>query len=145
MILRTYTRVFTPDLHAALPLYQHLVGRAPDFHVTAGAVEVVALGNFLIIAGADAAPAAVRSSHGTIVVDNLDDTQRFLETAGAVITQPNTTGPTGHSVHARHPDGTTFEGTVTLTSIRTDVLHSFTTMGSFLPFSGSGPWVSGTK
>jgi len=109
MILKTYTRVFTTDLNASLPLYQHLVGREPDYHVTAGTVDVVALGNFLIIAGSDEKLATVRSSHGTIVVDNLEDTQRFLETAGAVITQPYTKGPTGHSVHARNPDGNTFE------------------------------------
>ncbi len=86
MILKTYTRVFTTDFNASLPVYQQLVGREPDYHVTYGALDIAALGAFLIIAGPDEALAPVRSSHVTIVVDDLEDTQRFLETAGAVIT-----------------------------------------------------------
>lgn len=53
--------------------------------------------------------APTRSSIGTIVVDNLEEIQRLVEKAGAVITQPVTQGPTGVSIHARHPDGNTFE------------------------------------
>lgn len=180
MILKTYTRVFTHDSDAALPLYRQLVGHEPDFNVAAGSLHVVAIGTFLIIAGTDEAMAPIRSSIGTIVVDNLEETQRFLENADAVITQPCkrpfasdspalvvngfgpardacqgrksrkradtagssspsqsplylprfvsfsqslrvrenlsrwnlqpiTQGPTGASVHARHPDGNTFE------------------------------------
>ncbi len=109
MILKTYTRVFANNMDAALPLYRQLVSHEPDFRVTYGKLEVAAIGNFLIIAGPDEALTPVRSSHGTIVVDDLEGTQQFLEGAGATITQPFTEGPTGASVHARHPDGNTFE------------------------------------
>ncbi len=96
-------------MDASLPVYRQFVGHEPDFHVTYGALGVAAIGNFLVIAGPDEALAPVRGSHGTIVVDDLEDTQRFLEGVGATITQPYTEGPTGASVHARHPDDNTFE------------------------------------
>ena len=109
MLLKVYTRVFTNDIRVSLPLYKQIVNSEPDFDVTYGKLKVVAIGNFLIIAGPEEALAPVRSSQGTIVVDNLKETGQFLEQVGAVILQEVTQGPTGESIHARHPDGNTFE------------------------------------
>jgi len=109
MILKTYARVFTTDLAAALPLYQQLVGREPDLQFAFGEWELVALGDLLLIGGTTEALAPIRGSHGPLVVDDLVATQHQLTQAGAVITQPISPTPTGTMLYARHADGTVME------------------------------------
>ena len=109
MILKTYARVFTNDLAISLPLFQQLVGREPDMRFVFGEWEIVAIGDLLLVAGTDEALAPIRNSYGPLIVDNLEATRQQLEQAGAVITQPISTSPTGTMLYARHPDGTSME------------------------------------
>jgi hypothetical protein len=109
MILKTYARVFTPNLETSLSLFQQLIGREPDIRFTYGNWEIAAIGDFLLVAGDEESLAPIRNSHGPVIVDSLAHTQQLLEKAGAVITQPATAVPTGTMLYAQHPDGTNME------------------------------------
>jgi len=105
MILKTYARVFTHDMAVTLPLFEQLVGCPPDIRFTFGEWEIVALGDFLLVAGTEAALAPIRDSYGPVVVDDLAATLYLLEQAGAVITTAPVEVPTGTMLYARHPGG----------------------------------------
>lgn len=109
MILKTYCRVLVSDMSTTLPLFQRLVGREPDIHVTMGGWEIVALGDLLLMAGSEEALAPIRDLLGPLIVDDLAATQQLLEEEGAVITKAAEPGPTGTLLFARHPDGTHME------------------------------------
>jgi predicted enzyme related to lactoylglutathione lyase len=109
MILKTYARVFTQDLPSALALFEQLIGREPDIRFTFNDWEIVAIGDILLVGGTEESLAPIRGSQGPLIVTDLGETQRLLEQAGAIITQPPVPTPTGMMLYARHPDGNSVE------------------------------------
>jgi hypothetical protein len=111
MILKTYTRVVTSRLDDSLIPLKHLVGREPDLRIPLPdvGVEIVAIGDFFIIAGAAEAIASFRNVLGPVIVDDLEETQALLEQSGAEITAPISKVSTGRLLFSRNPDGVVIE------------------------------------
>ncbi|MEV6808707.1 VOC family protein [Streptomyces sp. NPDC017248] len=108
-ILKTYARLWSDDLDRALPLLRRLTGREPDLRLRFHAVELAAIGDFLVIAGPAAERATYAHASATVVVDDLDALETALRSAGATVTTPLTPGPTGRFLYARHADGAEIE------------------------------------
>ncbi|WP_225826261.1 VOC family protein [Streptomyces naphthomycinicus] len=108
-ILKTYARLWSDDLDRALPLLRRLTGAEPDLRLAFQAVELAAVGDFLVIAGPAEERAKYAHASATVVVDDLDALQETLRSAGATITTPPAPSPTGRFLYARHADGTEIE------------------------------------
>ncbi|MBN6039459.1 VOC family protein [Amycolatopsis sp. 195334CR] len=108
-IRKTYARLWAEDLDEALPLLRELTGAEPDLRLAFHAVELAAIGDFLVIAGPERERAKYAHASATVVVADLDALQRTLAAAGATITTPETAGPTGRFLYARHRDGAEVE------------------------------------
>ncbi|QFU90597.1 VOC family protein [Amycolatopsis sp. YIM 10] len=108
-IRRTYARLWAEHLDEALPLLRQLTGAEPGLRLAFHGVELAAIGDFLVIAGPEHERAKYAHATATVVVDDLDQLQRTLAAAGATITTPETAGPTGRFLYARHRDGAEVE------------------------------------
>ncbi|MEU3960910.1 VOC family protein [Streptomyces buecherae] len=108
-ILKTYARLWTDSLDGALPLLRELTGAEPDLRLGFEAVELAAIGDFLVIAGPAEERAKYAHASATVVVDDLDACQATLTAAGATLTTPLAAGPTGRFLYARHADGAEVE------------------------------------
>ncbi|MFC4561611.1 hypothetical protein ACFO4E_07065 [Nocardiopsis mangrovi] len=104
-ILKTYARLWADDLDTALPLLRTLTGREPDLRLGFEAVELAAIGDFLVIAGAPEARARYANASATVVVSDLDGAARDLAADGGEVTVPEAAGPTGRFLYARHRGG----------------------------------------
>jgi hypothetical protein len=111
MILKTYTRVITNNLEASLNPLKMLVGREPDICIPLPdiAVELVAIGDFLIIAGPKDSIKSFRDVLGPVIVDDLEATQTMLEQSGAEIYSPIREVSTGRLLFSRTLDGVVIE------------------------------------
>ncbi len=72
-------------------------------------MDLIGIGDVLIVGGSDEALAPVLGSHGPLIVENIDETKAAVERLGAEITQPIFSSPTGRAFFARHADGTEVE------------------------------------
>ncbi len=108
-ILKTYARLWADSLDDALPLLRELTGAEPDLRLGFEAVELAAVGDFLVIAGPAEERAKYAHASATVVVTDLDACQATLTAAGATLTTPLTAGPTGRFLYARHADGAEVE------------------------------------
>ncbi|MFT2018908.1 VOC family protein [Streptomyces sp. 796.1] len=108
-ILKTYARLWTDDLDRALPLLRELTGAEPDLRLGFEAVELAAIGDFLVIAGPADERAKYAHASATVVVADLDACRATLAAAGATLTTPVTPSPTGRFLYARHADGAEIE------------------------------------
>lgn len=108
-ILNTSARLYVDDLDRALSLLAELTGTTPYNRFSYGALELAAIGDFLVIAGSPEALAPYRDTQATVVVDNLDDAQRVLSAHGAELVHGPNEVPTGRSLTARHADGAVIE------------------------------------
>ncbi|WEV25177.1 VOC family protein [Streptomyces sp. 71268] len=108
-ILKTYARLWTDSLDDALPLLRELTGAEPDLRLGFEAVELAAVGDFLVIAGPADERAKYAHASATVVVADLDACQATLTAAGATLTTPLASGPTGRFLYARHADGAEVE------------------------------------
>ncbi|MFE7455123.1 VOC family protein [Streptomyces griseus] len=108
-LLKTYARLWTDDLDRTLPLLEELTGEQPHLRLAFEEIALATIGDFLVIAG----PAEERARYGhasaTVVVDDLAALQATLRSAGATITTPETGGPTGRYLYARHVGGAEIE------------------------------------
>ncbi|WP_434741545.1 hypothetical protein [Micromonospora sp. SH-82] len=108
-ILKTYARLWVDDLDASLPLLRSLVGTEPDLRFGFDAVELAAIGDFLVIAGPPAERARYANASATVVVDDLDRVVAEVTARGGEITTPEAASPTGRFLYARHPGGAEVE------------------------------------
>ncbi|WP_406144648.1 VOC family protein [Streptomyces sp. NBC_01012] len=108
-ILKTYARLWTDDLDQALPLLVELTGAQPELRLAFESVELAAVGDFLVIAGPADERAKYAHASATVVVEDLDALAATLKAAGATITTPMASGPTGRFLYARHADGSEVE------------------------------------
>ncbi|WP_067967896.1 VOC family protein [Nocardiopsis trehalosi] len=108
-ILKTYARLWADEVDASLALLRELTGAEPDLRFAFGSIELAAIGDFLVIAGPPAERARYSHASATVVVDDLDALTRVLAAAGAEITAPETAGPTGRFLYARHRGGAEVE------------------------------------
>lgn len=111
MILKTHARLFTTNMDESLTLLQSLVGRGPDyrFQMKEAGIEIAGLGDFCVVAGTLQNLQPFRSSHGPLVVDDLEQTKGILLERGAKITKPDAESETGRYFYAVHPDGSEVE------------------------------------
>ncbi len=111
MILKTYFRVFTEDAEQSLQLLMELTGKGADirFSMPDLGLEIIAVGDFCIVAGAKDAIDPLRPMQGPLVVDDLDAVTASLLRHGAVITKPADESPSGRYLFARHADGLNVE------------------------------------
>ncbi|MFF9321473.1 VOC family protein [Streptomyces sp. NPDC014735] len=86
-----------------------LLGTGPDLRFAFKDTELAAIGDFLVIAGPPAERARYTHASATVIVDDLDEVTTALLGAGAAITTPESTGPTGRFLYARHPGGPEIE------------------------------------
>jgi len=111
MILKTYTRIVTSNLEDSLKPLKMLVGREPDLRIPLPeiGVELVAIGDFFIIAGSTDAIAPFRNVLGPVIVDDLETTQAMLEKGGAESTTPISKVSTGRLLFSHHLGGIVIE------------------------------------
>lgn len=111
MILKTYTRIVTTKLDDSLKPLKLLVGREPDLRIPLPdiGVELVAIGDFFLIAGSADAIAPFRNILGPVIVDDLDATQTQLEQSGTEIMASSRDVSTGRLVFSRDPGGIIIE------------------------------------
>ncbi len=107
MILKTYMRIFTEDVEQSLPLLVDLTGKQPDlrFSMPQQGLEIIAVGDFCLVAGAREVIDPIRSLQGPLVVDDLDAVTATLLKHGCVITKSEEVSPSGRYLFARHADG----------------------------------------
>lgn len=108
-ILKTYARLFVADLDTALPVYESIVGAPADLRFGFEQVEIAAVGDFLLIAGAPEDTDRYRSTVGPVIVDDLDRLILQLTAVEAAVTSGPSTSETGRYAYLRHPDGTDVE------------------------------------
>lgn len=108
-VLKTYARVFVADLDESLPLFETLVGASADLRFAFEKAELAAVGDFLLIAGADDHVAPYRSTVGPVIVDDLDALMALIVgTSGAEVIGESRSA-TGRFAYLRHPDGAVVE------------------------------------
>ena len=107
MVLKTYMRIFTEDVEQSLPLLVDLTGKQPDlrFSMPQQGLEIIAIGDFCLVAGAREVIDPIRSLQGPLVVDDLDAVTATLLRHGSVITKSEEVSPSGRYLFARHADG----------------------------------------
>lgn len=108
-ILKTYARLFVSSLDESLPFLERLVGRPADLRFAFQQVELAAIGDFLVIAGAAEEIEKYRSETGPLIVTDLNEVEALVLETGGTIVQPRQEAPTGYSLHARHADGAEVE------------------------------------
>ena len=108
-VLKTYARIFVADLDESLPLYETIVGASADLRFTFEKAELAAVGNFLLIAGADDDVEAYRSTVGPVIVDDLDALISQVSGGAAAEVIGESESATGRFAYLRHPDGAVLE------------------------------------
>ncbi|MFI2711441.1 VOC family protein [Micromonospora sp. NPDC018662] len=108
-VLKTYARLWVDDLDTSLPLLRTLVGAEPDLRFGFGAIELAAIGDFLVIAGPATQRATYAHASATVIVDSLDTIVEELDATGGEVTTPEATSPTGRYLYARHAGGAEIE------------------------------------
>ena len=109
MILKTYSRIFTNDAEETLKAFLPLHREEPHLRLKFQDWDLIGIGDILIVGGTDESLEPIRDSHGPFIVEDADETLRLLEQAGAEITIPMYTAPTGRGFFARNADGTHVE------------------------------------
>jgi hypothetical protein len=109
VILKTYTRIFSSDAEGTLDLLRQLHGRDPHLRFAFGELELIAIGDILVVSGTSEALGPVRGTMGPWIVADLDDARRTLVRADAEIVRDIETVPTGRMLYARHGDGSVVE------------------------------------
>lgn len=109
MILKTYSRIFTHDSAKALETFRAVYGTEPHLRFHFQDLELIGIGDILIVGGSEEALAPVLGSHGPFIVEDLDETKAIVEKMGSEITKPIYSSPTGRAFFARHSDGTEVE------------------------------------
>ena len=109
MILKTYSRIFTGDADKALETFRAVYRAEPHLRFRFQDLDLIGIGDVLIVGGSDEALAPVLGSHGPLIVEDLDETKAAIEQMGAEITKPIYPAPTGRAFFARHSDGTEVE------------------------------------
>jgi hypothetical protein len=109
VILKTYTRIFSTDVDQTVALLQQLHGRKPHMRFAFGALDLVAIGDMLVVSGAEDALSPIRGSMGPWIVADLDQARQILTDAGARILSDIEPVPTGRMLYARHSDGSVVE------------------------------------
>ncbi len=108
-VLKTYARVFVADLDESLPLYETLVGASADLRFAFERAELAAVGDFLLIAGADDDVETYRSTVGPVIVDDLDALIALITGTSAAVVIGESHSATGRFAYLRHPDGAVLE------------------------------------
>jgi hypothetical protein len=108
-ILKTYARLWTGELDKTLAVLRELTGADPDLRFAFDSIELVAIGDFLVIAGRPAERARYSHASATVIVDDLDALTKTLATTGAEITTPESASPTGRFLYARDRGGAEIE------------------------------------
>jgi len=110
-VLQTLSRLYVNDLNSALELYEELLGipAAMRFQIPQIGLELVKIGDILLIAGSEEALKPFRSTQATFLVDSLDEFRAFLDEKGAEVIRGPDKVPTGRNMTVRHPDGSVIE------------------------------------
>lgn len=110
-VIKTLTRLYVRDLDSALSFYEWLLNvksnlrfRYPEMHL-----ELVLVGDLLLIAGTEEALKPFRNTVATFIVDSVDEFQSQLERSGAKVLRGPREVPTGRNMTVLHPDGSIIE------------------------------------
>lgn len=113
-IVKTFYRIYLrrSALEASKRFYLDLQGlQRPhhEFHYQAHRLDIVAIGNVLLIAGDAADTARFEPTRLTCLVDDLDALRAYFLGAGVRIVDEIKTVPSGRNLRALNPDGTLVE------------------------------------
>ncbi len=101
-----------PDhLDERIALYESVLGVACDARMPMpdAGLELVTVGNVLLIGNPAPPGEAARATAFTLLVASVPDLVAALERAAAVVTEPVATGPAGRRARVRLADGTLVE------------------------------------
>lgn len=110
-ILKIVTPIYVSELEKSITFYEDLLQTkvGTRFYYAEKKLDIVVIGQFLLISGTDEALADVRDISVTFLVDNIHTYKDWLLGNGAVIRQDIMKVPTGHNMIVQQPDGTVAE------------------------------------
>lgn len=105
------SRVYVNNTEEAVRFYEQLFQKkvSSRFMLPNPKLEIINIGDILIIAGADKELDAVRSTNVTFSVDSIHEYKDMLLKNGAVILRDIKKVPTGWNMTVRHKDGLVVE------------------------------------
>jgi hypothetical protein len=110
LFYRIYLR--KEDLGASIKFYttvQELDRPHHEFHYAEFRLDIVGIGNVLLIAGDKADTERFEATRLTCLVDDLDAVRAYFITSGTEIIDDVKVVPSGHNLRAKNPDGTVVE------------------------------------
>jgi hypothetical protein len=109
-VLRAYARVYAAALDEVLPALSAVTGQPAGlrFNMPNG-LQLAAVGNILVVAGAEDVLAPFRATQATLVVDDLQECQAVLSAEGARVIRGPQQVPTGRNLTAILAGGTQLE------------------------------------
>lgn len=110
-IEKILTRLYVHDINTAVDFYEKLLNEDCDlrFKYAEMNLELVQIGNILILSGTDEALKPFKDTKATFLVDSVTEFREFLLKNGAVIIRDLKKVPTGMNLTVKHLDGTIIE------------------------------------
>lgn len=101
------SRVYVNNADEAVEFYEQLFHKkvSSRFTLSKPKLEIINIGDMLIIAGADKELETVRSTRVTLSVDSIHEYKDMLLKNGAVIIRDIKKVPTGWNMTVKHKDG----------------------------------------
>ncbi|MFE4534699.1 hypothetical protein ACFRKB_06400 [Streptomyces scopuliridis] len=108
-VSETLARVYVDDIDTALPMFVDLTGEQPRPRVSHRGVEIVRVGNYLLLTGSEEALSVCRGTHATSITDSMDRALRITDLHGGEIVDGPAENPVGRSLTVRYPGGAIIE------------------------------------
>jgi len=109
-VLRTYARVYAAALDEVLPALSAVTGQPVGLRFAMpNGLQLAAVGNILVVAGAEDVLAPFRATQATLIVDDLQECQAVLSAEGARVIRGPQQVPTGRNLTAILAGGTQLE------------------------------------
>ncbi|AZV57869.1 VOC family protein [Clostridium sp. AWRP] len=110
-IKKVLNRFYVNDIEKAIKFYEKILNEKSKnrFKYPEANLELVTVGNTLIISGSDETLKAFRDTQATFLVDSIIEFKEFLLNNGAAVIRDLKKVPTGMNMTVKHPDGTVVE------------------------------------
>lgn len=107
--INALSRLYVSDIDQGLRDLRHVTDAPVTIRFRYGALELAAVGTFLLIAGDEADLAPYRQTQATVTVENLEDMRLKLEAEGSEVLVSPQDVPTGRNMTIRHVGGAIIE------------------------------------
>lgn len=110
-IKKVLNRFYVNDIEEAIEFYEKILNEKSKnrFKYPEANLELVTVGNILIISGSDEALKPFKDTQATFLVDSIIEFKEFLLKNGATIIRDLKIVPSGMNMTVKHFDGTIIE------------------------------------